>query len=47
MTGHQAPRSNDTLDLIDHALTGTSPDQARLRFDPESPTTDRRWPHNH
>ncbi len=25
----------------------TSPDQARLRFNPESPVTDGRWPHNH
>jgi hypothetical protein len=28
-------------------LLGTSPDQARPRCDPDSPTTDRRWPPNH
>ena len=25
-------------------LLGTSPDDARLRFDPDSPVCDRRWP---
>ena len=25
-------------------LLGTSPDEARLRFDPDSPVCDRRWP---
>lgn len=29
--------------MIAHAL-GTSPDTARLRFDPESPVADSRWP---
>ncbi len=24
----------------------TSPDEARLRFDPQSPIADTRWPHN-
>ncbi|MGH3888309.1 MAG: hypothetical protein ACRDSZ_17375 [Pseudonocardiaceae bacterium] len=24
-------------------LLGTNPEQAKLRFDPDSPTTDRRW----
>lgn len=26
---------------------GSSPDEARLRFDPESPIADGRWPYNH
>ena len=26
---------------------GTNPDEARLRFDPESPTADGRWPYDH
>jgi hypothetical protein len=25
-------------------LLGTSPEQAKLRFDPDSPVCDRRWP---
>ena len=25
-------------------LVGTSPEQAQLRFDPDSPVCDRRWP---
>jgi hypothetical protein len=25
----------------------TSPDDARLRFDPDSPAADSRWPHEH
>lgn len=25
-------------------LTGTSPDEARMRFDPDSPIADGRWP---
>ena len=25
-------------------LTGTSPDEARMRFDPDSPIADYRWP---
>jgi len=31
---------------IAHALA-TSPDEARLRFDPDSPIADPRWPHDH
>lgn len=27
-------------------LLGTSPDEARLRFDPDSPIADSRWPHD-
>lgn len=27
-------------------LLATSPEQAQLRFDPESPITDNRWPYN-
>jgi hypothetical protein len=27
-------------------LLATSPEQAQLRFDPESPVTDNRWPYN-
>jgi hypothetical protein len=27
-------------------LLGTSPDEARLRFDPDSPIADGRWPYN-
>jgi hypothetical protein len=30
---------------IAHAL-GTSPDDAQLRFDPDSPIADSRWPHD-
>jgi hypothetical protein len=26
---------------------GTNPDEARLRFDPESPIADGRWPYDH
>jgi len=26
---------------------GTNPDEARLRFDPESPIVDGRWPYDH
>jgi hypothetical protein len=35
-----------TWDQIAHALT-TSPDEARLRFDPQSPIADPRWPYAH
>lgn len=28
-------------------LLGTSPDEARLRFHPESPIADGRWPYNY
>lgn len=34
-----------TWEEIAHAL-GTSPDEARLRFDPESPINDPRWPYD-
>ena len=27
-------------------MLGTSPDEARLRFDPDSPIADTRWPYN-
>ncbi|MGH3371990.1 MAG: hypothetical protein ACRDPR_18555 [Nocardioidaceae bacterium] len=32
---------NDIADLL-----ATSPDEARLRFDPDSPIADTRWPHD-
>ena len=32
---------NDIADLL-----GTSPDEARLRFDPDSPIADERWPYD-
>jgi hypothetical protein len=35
-----------TWDQIARALA-TSPDEARLRFDPESPVADPRWPYDH
>jgi hypothetical protein len=35
-----------TWDEIARALA-TSPAEARLRFDPESPIADGRWPHDH
>lgn len=28
------------------ALLGTSPDEARMRFDPDSPIADGRWPYD-
>jgi hypothetical protein len=34
-----------TWDEIARAI-GTSPDEARLRFDPESPVADPRWPYD-
>jgi hypothetical protein len=34
-----------TWDEIARALA-TSPDEARLRFDPESPVADTRWPYD-
>jgi hypothetical protein len=34
-----------TWDEIARALA-TSPDEARLRFDPESPVADPRWPYD-
>ena len=35
-----------TWDEIARALA-TSPDEARLRFDPDSPVADGRWPYDH
>ena len=35
-----------TWEQIAHALA-TSPDQARLRYGPDSPIADSRWPHDH
>lgn len=42
---HDARANGHTWSEIGHAL-GTSPDDAQLRFDPESPIADSRWPHN-
>lgn len=39
---HNARANGRTWHEIAHAL-GTSPDDARLRFDPESPIADSRW----
>jgi len=41
-----ARANGHTWDEIARALA-TSPDEARLRFDPESPIADGRWPHEH
>lgn len=41
---HDARANGHTWHQIAHAL-GTSPDNAQLRFDPESPIADSRWPH--
>lgn len=35
-----------TWEQIAHALA-TSPDQARLRYGPDSPVADSRWPHDY
>ena len=35
-----------TWNEIAQALA-TSPDEARLRFDPQSPIADSRWPHDY
>ncbi|TWP43220.1 hypothetical protein FKR81_42805 [Lentzea tibetensis] len=43
---HNARANGHTWHEIAHAL-GTSPDDAQLRFDPESPITDSRWPHDY
>jgi hypothetical protein len=43
---HDARANDRTWHEIAHAL-GTSPDTAQLRFDPESPIADSRWPHEH
>jgi hypothetical protein len=42
---HDARANGHTWHEIAHAL-GTSPDDARLRYDPESPVADNRWPHD-
>jgi hypothetical protein len=42
---HQASENGHSWAEIAHTL-GTSPEQARLRFDPESPITDTRWPYD-
>jgi hypothetical protein len=42
---HDARANGHTWHEIAHAL-GTSPDDARLRYDPESPIADNRWPHD-
>jgi hypothetical protein len=41
---HDARVNGHTWHQIAHAL-GTSPDDAQLRFDPESPIADNRWPY--
>jgi hypothetical protein len=41
---HDARANGHTWHEIAQAL-GTSPDQARLRFDTDSPIADNRWPH--
>jgi hypothetical protein len=46
MLVHDARANGHTWQEIAHAL-GTSPDEARLRFDPDSPIADSRWPHNY
>jgi len=43
---HDARANGHTWHEIAHAL-GTSPDDARLRFDPGSPIPDSRWPHDY
>jgi hypothetical protein len=43
---HDARANGHTWHEIAHAL-GTSPDNAQLRFDPESPIADGRWPYPH
>ena len=44
---------DDTFDLIDDATwhdiataPATSPEQAELRYSPDSPVADSRWPYN-
>lgn len=43
---HDARANGHTWHQIAHAL-GTNPDTAQLRYDPESPIADSRWPHEH
>jgi AhpD family alkylhydroperoxidase len=42
---HDARAAGHDWHQIAQALA-TSPDQARLQFDPESPVADSRWPYN-
>jgi hypothetical protein len=42
---HNARASGHSWHQIAQALA-TSPDQARFRFDPQSPVTDSRWPYD-
>lgn len=42
---HDARVNGHSWHEIAQAL-GTSPDEAHLRFDPESPLADGRWPHD-
>jgi hypothetical protein len=42
---HDARAGGHTWHEIAQAL-GTSPEDTRLRYDPESPIADSRWPHN-
>jgi hypothetical protein len=41
---HDARANGRSWQQIAHAL-GTSPDDARLRYDPDSPLADGRWPY--
>ncbi len=43
---HDARANGHGWTAIARAL-GTNPDEARLRFDPESPIADGRWPYEH
>lgn len=43
---HDARANGHGWTEIARAL-GTNPDEARLRFDPESPVADGRWPYEH
>jgi len=42
---HDARVAGHTWHQIAQAL-GTSPDSARLRYDPDTPLADSRWPHD-
>jgi hypothetical protein len=42
---HDARANGHTWHEIGRAL-GTSPDDAQLRYDPDSPIVDSRWPHD-
>jgi hypothetical protein len=43
---HDARANGHDWSEIAEAL-GTSPDETRLRFDPDSPIADGRWPYDH